>query len=97
MTTTIYSTVQAKPEYTGQVLAALKNMIRPTRAEVGCVSYALYQSDEAATFCLLETYLSEEALASHHQSPHFAELLTSLSDKLAIDIQIKRLSPLDVL
>ena len=96
MTTTIFATVQAKPEFTGQVLAALRKMILPTRAEVGCVRYELYQSEEqAAAYHLLETYIDDEALVRHHQSSHFAELLTGLTDKLAIDIQIKRLGAID--
>ena len=97
MTTTLFATVQAKPEFTGLVQAALISMLVPTRAEPSCVSYELYQSEEdAATFHLLESYTSDEALASHQQSPHFAGLLSGLTDKLASDIQIKRLGVLDV-
>lgn len=71
-------------------------MIFPTGAEAGCVSYELYQSEvETNTFHLLETYDDDEALARHHQSPHFAELVSSLTDKLAIGIQIECLGALN--
>lgn len=97
MTTTIFATVQAKPEHIGAVDAALRNMVLPTRAEAGCVKYDLYQSKEDATnYHLLETYDDDEALARHHQSSHFAELVASLTDKLAANIQIKRIGAIDI-
>lgn len=96
MTTTILATVTAKPEFTRDVEAALKKMVPVTRAEAGCVSYALFASEEkTGTFHLLETYADDAALSSHHQSAHFAELVASLTDKLATDIQIERITALE--
>lgn len=93
MTTMIFATVVAKPEFTHDVESALKKMIPATRAEAGCVSYALYASEEkVGTFLLLETYADAAALASHQQSPHFGELVASLTGKLASDIQIERIA-----
>ncbi len=97
MPTTILATVEAKPEAAHEVEAALKKMIKPTRAEVGCIRYELFRSnDKTGTFHLLETYADDEALGHHHASPHFAELVASLADKLASDLQIQSLSTLDV-
>ncbi|SFN69218.1 Quinol monooxygenase YgiN [Formivibrio citricus] len=91
MTTTIFATVEAKSEAIQHVEAALRGMIQPTRNEPGCVRYELFASEEApGTFHLLETYADDDALNRHHQSPHFAELLASLANKLARDIQISR-------
>lgn len=96
MSTTILATVTAKPESTRAVETALKKMIPATRAEAGCVSYALFASeDRIGTFHLLETYADDAALTCHHQSAHFAELVASLADKLASDIQIERVAALD--
>ena len=97
MHTTTLATVEAKPEAAHEVEAALKKMILPTRAEAGCVRYELFRSKEkTGTFHLLETYANDDALASHHASPHFAELVASLADKLASDLQIQSLSTLGV-
>ncbi len=97
MPTTILATVEAKPEAAHEVEAALKKMIQPTRAEAGCFRYELFRSKEkTGTFHLLETYANNEALANHHASPHFAELVASLANKLACDLQIQSLSTLDV-
>jgi quinol monooxygenase YgiN len=96
MTTTIFATVEAKPDAISHVEAALRRMILPTRAETGCVRYELFGSEEmAGTFHLLETYADDAALASHHASAHFAELVASLADKLARDIRIERIESLD--
>lgn len=96
MATTILATVTAKPECTADVEIALRNMIPVTRAETGCISYLLFRSDEqAGVFQLLESYADDAALASHQQSAHFAELVASLTEKLAGDIHIARITALD--
>lgn len=91
MTTTIFATVEAKPDSIHQVEDALCRMIALTRAEPGCVRYELFGSeDHPGTFHLVETYADDAALASHHASAHFAELVLSLTGKLARDIRIER-------
>lgn len=95
MTTTIFATVDAKPDAIQQVEAALRRMIALTRAEPGCIRYELFGAKERpGTFHLLETYLDEAALSNHHASPHFAALVASLSGKLVREIEIERLEPL---
>ncbi len=92
MTTTILATVVAKPDTIHQVAEALRRMIPQTRAEPGCICYELFGAEEhPGTFHLLETYADDNALSSHHASPHFAALAASLSDKLAQEIRIERL------
>ena len=92
MTTTIHATVEARPDATDEVEAALRRMIAPTRAEAGCIRYELFRAeDKPCTFHLLETYADDEALARHHQSAHFVELVASLADRLAQEIRIDRL------
>lgn len=96
MTTTILATVTAKPEFASDVESALKKMVPTTRNEAGCVSYALFSSkDKAGVFHLVETYIDDAALASHHQSTHFAELVANLATKLACGTEIERINALD--
>lgn len=96
MTTTIFATVEAKPDAFSHVEAALRKMIPATRAETGCIRYELFVSEETAcTFHLLETYADDAALASHHASAHFAELVANLAGKVARDIRIERFASLD--
>ena len=50
----------------------LRRLIGPTRAEPGCVTYALYYSaDQPRDFFLHEVWSSQADLAQHWQMPHF--------------------------
>lgn len=95
MTTTIFATVEAKPDAIHLVEAALRRMMPLTRAEPACIRYELFGvTERPGTFHLLETYTDEASLASHQASPHFAALVASLSGKLVREIEIERLVPL---
>jgi quinol monooxygenase YgiN len=96
MSTTIFATIEAQTNVIGEVEQALKKMIVPTRAEAGCISYVLFRSaDKTGIFHLLETYVDEQALVTHHQSAHFAELLLSLAERLVRDITIEYIVALE--
>jgi quinol monooxygenase YgiN len=49
-------------------------MLTPTRAESGCESYELYESDSRGRFYLNETWESQAALDRHLATPHFKRL-----------------------
>ena len=57
-----------------QLRALLQGMLTPTRAESGCESYELYESDSKGRFYLNETWESRDALDRHLATPHFQRL-----------------------
>ena len=57
-----------------QLRALLQGMLTPTRAESGCESYELYESDSRGRFYLNETWESQAALDRHLATPHFKRL-----------------------
>ncbi len=57
-----------------QLRALLQGMLTPTRAESGCESYELYESDTRGRFYLNETWESQAALDRHMTTPHFKRL-----------------------
>ena len=57
-----------------QLRALLQGMLTPTRAESGCESYELYESDSRGRFYLNETWESQAALDQHMTTPHFKRL-----------------------
>src|SRR5271166_6775393 len=57
-----------------QLKALLQGMLVPTRAESGCESYELYESDSGGRFYLKETWESQVALDRHMAMPHFERL-----------------------
>jgi len=57
-----------------QLRALLQGMLTPTRAESGCDSYELYESDSRGRFYLNETWQSQAALDRHLATSHFERL-----------------------
>ena len=57
-----------------QIKVLLQGMLTPTRAESGCESYELYESDSRGRFYLNETWESQAALDRHLATPHFKRL-----------------------
>ena len=60
----------------------LQGMLVPTRAEQGCKSYELYESDSRGRFYLDETWESEAALDKHKAMPHFKYLEQAIGELL---------------
>jgi len=57
-----------------ELRALLQGMLVPTRAEPGCKSYELYESDSTGRFYFDETWESEAALDKHIATLHFKHL-----------------------
>jgi len=57
-----------------QLRELLRGMLAPTRAELGCKLYDLYESDSKGRFYFYETWESQAALDQHAASPHFKHL-----------------------
>ena len=57
-----------------QLRALLQGMLIPTRAESGCESYELYESDSKGHFYLNEKWESQAALDRHMATPHSERL-----------------------
>ena len=49
----------------------LRILATASRAEPGCLAFALHRSDQPGDFFLHEIWSSEAALADHRQTPHF--------------------------
>ena len=65
-----------------QLRALLKGMLAPTRAEQGCKSYELYESDSTGRFYFDETWESQAALDKHTGAPHFRRLEQTIGELL---------------
>ncbi|MFY9793921.1 MAG: putative quinol monooxygenase [Candidatus Sulfotelmatobacter sp.] len=65
-----------------QLRALLQGMLVPTRAEQGCDSYELYESDTKGRFYFDETWESKAALDKHTATPHFKHLEQAIGELL---------------
>jgi len=57
-----------------ELRALLQGVVVPTRAEPGCKSYELYESNSKGRFYLSEVWKSQAALDEHKATPHFRHL-----------------------
>jgi quinol monooxygenase YgiN len=65
-----------------QLRALLQGMLIPTRAEPGCKSYELYESDSTGRFYFDETWENQAALDEHLATPHFKHLEQTIGELL---------------
>ena len=72
---------------------ALQNLVEPTRAEDGCLSYALFFSTvDPATFVTIEEWRSQDDLDAHMTTPHVTAALASASAIFAAPPEIHPLT-----
>jgi quinol monooxygenase YgiN len=75
-----------------QLRALLQGMLIPTRAESGCKSYELYESDSTGRFYFDETWESQAALDEHVATPHFKYLEQAIRELLEEPFEVNILS-----
>lgn len=77
-----------------QLRALLQGMLVPTRAEQGCQSYELYESDSKGRFYFDETWESKAALDKHTATPHFKHLEQAIGELLEEPFEVNILKRL---
>ena len=83
------ATLIAKTDKVEETREALSALVEPTRAERGCLSYELFQSDDDPTeFVTIEEWADQTALDSHLASDHIAAALAAAPDILGADPKI---------
>ncbi len=93
----VVAVLKAKPGSETVLRDALTALVTPTRAEAGCVSYALSQSAaDPSTFVTEEVWTSQADLDAHMQTPHIAQALQASADALAGPPAIHPLIPIAV-
>jgi quinol monooxygenase YgiN len=91
MSTVIVAILRPKPEHRDEIVSAVERTIEMTHGEEGCELYALHTGREELV--LIEKWASNEALAAHAASPHFAELGQALDGKLLAPMELHSLRP----
>jgi quinol monooxygenase YgiN len=75
-----------------QLRTLLQGMLVPTRAEKGCKSYELYESDSPGRFYFDETWESQAALDKHIATPHFKHLEQKVGELLEEPFEVNILN-----
>lgn len=80
---TVTAHSQARPGKEKELEAALRAVVAPTHAEVGCLRYAIHRgADDPSKFLVVERWASPEALAAHLKTPHIQELFSKAANLL---------------
>lgn len=85
----ILATIRFPIEQETEAKEKLIAMLQPSRAEVGNITYFLFQNQaEQACFIFQEVWKNEEAFVAHQKTAHFLSLLDYLKAHAeSVDIQ----------
>ena len=87
---TLIAILQGKPEKRDELLATLREFVKPTRAEEGCFEYHLHISkDDPNQFIFYENWRSQPDLDVHLKTPLLAAFLGRTKDLLEKDVDMR--------
>jgi quinol monooxygenase YgiN len=92
----IIASVTAKPGQEAELVAALRDVAGPTRAQPGCIRFGLYQSEgPSATIVGVEYWASAADHERHIAGIHFKRLADRMADLIAQPPQIASYTAID--
>lgn len=84
------ATFSAKPGCTEKLKSSLSELLVPTRAEEGCLSYELYQEiDDENTFTMIEVFKNQEAFDFHGSQPYLLNF-KGIAGQVVSAVTVKR-------
>ncbi len=90
----VVATIIPQAGQEAQVEQALREAVRGTLGEDGCLRYELHRDvDQPRQLVMVERWRDEQALAAHMQAPAFQALAQVLEGRA--ELRILRLAPLD--
>jgi quinol monooxygenase YgiN len=94
MTLILAGTIRIAPERLAELRPHLRAQVEATRAEPGCLDYALSEDTlDPGLIRVYEHFVDEDALAFHRASPHMAAWRAACADLGTFD---RNLSSFDV-
>ncbi len=84
MTLTIVANIHAKSDKRDLVKAELEKLVKPTRAEEGCLQYDLHKdNDDPDHFLFFENWTSRDLWQKHMNAPHLAAYMEATDGAVA--------------
>ena len=91
----IIARISAKSETLAELRQILTDLVAPSRAEAGCVSYELFQdNDDPRDFITVENWGDSVAADAHMSTPHVAAAIAQAGVLLAQPPLIHRFTQL---
>ena len=79
----IVATLRAKPGHRAEVEQALRACVKGSRAEAGCIAYALHVDiDDPDRFVFIEAWANREAIEQHKTTTHYETMAGAVKDLL---------------
>lgn len=76
---TAFIRVKVAPAAADRAGAAMRQLVEPTLAEPGCITYEFYRDlEDPSLFLCFEHWESREAMDAHGTTPHVAAFLTDI-------------------
>lgn len=70
-------------------MSIIKGLIEASKAEDGCIEYALQKHTESAlTYCLIEKWKDAAAVDFHNNTPHFTGAVPQLIKIAKVEIDV---------
>ncbi len=90
----VVAEIKAKPGSEDTIRTALVELTGATQSDPGCISYELFESAAVpGTFFTIESWVDQDSLDAHMQSPHIAAALAIAGDHVAVAPSIHPLMP----
>lgn len=87
---TLIAILQGKPDKRDDLLATLREFVKPTREEDGCVDYHLHISDDDPNqFIFYENWRSRSDLDVHLKTPLLTAFFNRRMDLLEKDVEMR--------
>jgi quinol monooxygenase YgiN len=83
--------IRARKGKSADLGRALLDLVTPSRAEAGCLHYAIHVSaDDPDLWMAYEIWASEAEFDGHFQAPHVQDFVTRLPDLVEGDLDLRR-------
>jgi quinol monooxygenase YgiN len=93
---TVVVRMKAKTGMEVRVRQELLNLLKPTRAERGCINFDIHQApNDPALFLFHENWVSEEDLKRHFETPHIKRWIEEAKALLAEPMELRRWRKVD--
>ena len=93
---TVVVRMKAKTGMEVRVRQELLNLLKPTRAERGCINFDMHQApNDPALFLFHENWVSEEDLKRHFGTPHIKRWIEEAKALLAEPMELMRWRKVD--
>ncbi|MFT3805236.1 MAG: putative quinol monooxygenase [Burkholderiaceae bacterium] len=87
----VVAKIKVKQGSADAFVATANELAAASRAEPGCLEYALWRTEDPDTFAFLERYQDEAAVEFHRKSDHFRQIGKRLGEHMEGRPEISRL------